>query len=201
MIETMVIRIAKTMVMTMVNMMAWLFSEDRTTPIPFWKIHLRDIADMSAVSGSRHVCCVTQQTCLLCATADMSAVSHSRHVCCVTQETCLPCQTADISTASHSRHVCCVTQQPCLPCDTADMSPVWIHTDHLIYVNIYGSSITWMNTYCLSNICMNIYGSSPTCMNMCGSSKIWMGIYGTSNTCMNMYESTNILWICMEHFI
>ena len=40
---------------------------------------------------SRHVCYVTQQTCLLCVTADMSAVQHSRHVCCVTQQTCLLC--------------------------------------------------------------------------------------------------------------
>ena len=31
-------------------------------------------ADMSAVSHARHVCCVTQQTCLLCDTASMSAV-------------------------------------------------------------------------------------------------------------------------------
>ena len=30
------------------------------------------------VSHSRHVCCVTQQTCLLCDTADMSAVWQSR---------------------------------------------------------------------------------------------------------------------------
>ena len=33
----------------------------------------------------RPVACVAQQTCLLCDTADMSTVSHSRHVCCVTQ--------------------------------------------------------------------------------------------------------------------
>ena len=39
----------------------------------------------------------------------MSAVSHSRHVCRLTQQTCLLCHTADISVASHSRHVCCVT--------------------------------------------------------------------------------------------
>ena len=29
---------------------------------------------VSGVSHNRHVCCVTQQTCLLCGTADMSAV-------------------------------------------------------------------------------------------------------------------------------
>ena len=44
---------------------------------------------------SRHVCCVTQQTCLLCHTADMSAVSHGRHVCCATQQACLLSHTAD----------------------------------------------------------------------------------------------------------
>ena len=33
----------------------------------------------SAVKHSRHVCCLTHQTCLLCDTADISAVSHSRH--------------------------------------------------------------------------------------------------------------------------
>ena len=49
-------------------------------------------ADMSAVSHSRHACCVTQQTCMLCHTADMSVASHSRHV-------------------SHRRHVRCVTRQ------------------------------------------------------------------------------------------
>ena len=37
------------------------------------------------VGYSRHVCCVEQQTCLLCDAADMSAVPHSRHVCCVTK--------------------------------------------------------------------------------------------------------------------
>ena len=69
---------------------------------------------MSAVSHSRHVGCVTQQTCPLCHTSDMSAVS--RH-------------TADMSAVSHSRHVCVspstpvcgVTQQTCLLHDTASM--------------------------------------------------------------------------------
>ena len=75
-------------------------------------------------SHGRHVCCVTQQTCLLCHTAEMSAVSHSRDVCCVTQQSCLLCHAADMSAASHSRHVCCVTQQTCLLCHTADMSEV-----------------------------------------------------------------------------
>ena len=66
----------------------------------------------SAVSHSRHVCCVTQQTCLPRDTADMSAVPHSRHVfCCVTQQTCLPCRTEDMSPVSFSRLVCCATQQ------------------------------------------------------------------------------------------
>ena len=34
-----------------------------------------------------------------CHTADMSAVSDSRHACCVTQQTFLMCDTADTSTA------------------------------------------------------------------------------------------------------
>ena len=37
-----------------------------------------------------------QQTCLLCDTADMSAVGYIRHVCCVTQRTCLLWDTADM---------------------------------------------------------------------------------------------------------
>ena len=54
-------------------------------------------ADMSAVSHSRHVCCVTLQTCALCHTADMSAVPHSRHACCFTQQTYRLCHTGDMS--------------------------------------------------------------------------------------------------------
>ena len=80
--------------------------------------------DMSAVSRSRDVCCVTQQGCLLCHTAGMSAVSRSRHVCCFTQQTCLLYTTADKSAVPHSRHVCCVTQQTCLLCRAAGMSAV-----------------------------------------------------------------------------
>ena len=90
---------------------------------------------ISAVSHSRHVCYVTQQTCLqwpICLlrhTADMSAVSPSRHVCCVTQHTCLLCHTllchtAGMSAVTHSRHLCCVTLWTCLLCHTADMSAV-----------------------------------------------------------------------------
>ena len=79
-------------------------------------------AGMSAVSHSRHVCSVTQQTYVLCDTVGMSAVSHSGQVCCVKKQTCLLCDTADMSAVSHSRHVCCVTQQTCLLCYTADMS-------------------------------------------------------------------------------
>ena len=41
---------------------------------------------------------------MLCRTADMSAVSHSKHVSCVTQLTCLPCDTADMSVVWHNRH-------------------------------------------------------------------------------------------------
>ena len=91
---------------------------------------------MPAVSHSRHrllrdaadvsavSCCVTQQTCPLCHTADMCAVSHGRHFCCVTQQTCVLCYTADMSAPSHIRHVCRVTQRTCLLCHTADMSVV-----------------------------------------------------------------------------
>ena len=89
-------------------------------------------ADMSAVSHtrhcccvtSRHVCCVTQQTCLICHIADMSAVSHNRQVFFVTQQTCLLCHTADITAASHSRRDCCVTVTQPAPmlCHTSDMS-------------------------------------------------------------------------------
>ena len=66
--------------------------------------------DMSAMSHSRHVCCVTQHTCVLC-----------RHVCCVTQQTCLLCHKPHVSAVARSRHFCCVTQQTC---HTADISAV-----------------------------------------------------------------------------
>ena len=56
---------------------------------------------MSALPHSGHVCCVTQQTPLLC----------SRRVCCVTQKTFLLCHTADMSAVSHGKHVCRVKQQ------------------------------------------------------------------------------------------
>ena len=56
------------------------------------------------VSHSRHVCCVTQQTCLLCDTANIG---------CVTQQTCLLCRT-----------VCCVTQQTCLLSHLDSLAPV-----------------------------------------------------------------------------
>ena len=56
---------------------------------------------------SRHVCCVTQQTRLLC-----HIVSHSRRVCCVPQH-----PTADVSAMSNR-----FKQQTCLLCHTADMS-------------------------------------------------------------------------------
>ena len=69
----------------------------------------------SAMSYSRHVGCVPQQTCLLCHTEDMSAMLHSKHVGRVRQQTCLLCDTADMSAAvSHSRHYSFVTQQICL---------------------------------------------------------------------------------------
>ena len=90
-------------------------------------------ADMPAVSHSKHVYCVKQQTC--------PAVSHSRDLCRVTDHMCLLCHTAEMFVASHSRllllchtadmsavsqggHVGCVTQQSCLVCRTADMSGV-----------------------------------------------------------------------------
>ena len=70
---------------------------------------------MSAVSHSRHVCCVTHQIRLLCHTADMSAVSHIRYVCCVTQQMC---HALDMSAVSHSRQVCCFTKWTRLLCHT-----------------------------------------------------------------------------------
>ena len=62
---------------------------------------------------SRHVCCVTQQTCLLSDTADMSAVRHSRHVCCGTQQICLLCNTMDMSAVRHSRLCVCECIHAC----------------------------------------------------------------------------------------
>ena len=70
---------------------------------------------MSAVSHSRHVCCVTQPTCLL---------RHNKHVCFVAQRTSLLRTTADMSAVSQSTYVCCVAQQTCLRCHTAHMSAV-----------------------------------------------------------------------------
>ena len=96
-------------------------------------------APSSALSHSRHACCVTQQTCLLCHAADMSAVSRSRHVCCVTRQTFLLCRTADTSAVPHSRHVCCVTsrhvccvaqlslrQNKLLPCSLARTANIYV---------------------------------------------------------------------------
>ena len=48
-------------------------------------------ADTSAVRHSRHVGCVTQQTCLLGDTADM--------FCCASKQTCLLCDAEDMSAA------------------------------------------------------------------------------------------------------
>ena len=79
-------------------------------------------AKMSAVSHSRHACCVTQQSCLLCHTANRSAVSHSRHVCSLTRQTRLRRRTTDISAESRSSRICCVTQQTGLLRRTADTS-------------------------------------------------------------------------------
>ena len=67
-------------------------------------------------------CVASRGACLLCHAADMSTVSHSRDVCCVTQQTRLLRHTADTSAASHIRHVCCFTQQTCRLCVTADIS-------------------------------------------------------------------------------
>ena len=61
---------------------------------------------------------------LLCDAAHMSAVWHSRHVCCVTQQKCLMFHSADMSTVWHSSCVFCVTQQTRLLRATADMSAV-----------------------------------------------------------------------------
>ena len=73
---------------------------------------------------SRHVCAVTQLTCLLCDTANLSAMPQSRQVCCATQWTCLLCDTANTSAVSHSRHLCCVTQHTSLLSHTANMFAV-----------------------------------------------------------------------------
>ena len=91
-------------------------------------------ADISDVSRNRHVCRVTQQTCLLCDAADISAVSHDRHVCCAPRHSCLrchtvdffpPCPAADTFVLSHSRRVCGFLQLTCPLCCTAVMSAVW----------------------------------------------------------------------------
>ena len=55
--------------------------------------------------------------CLLRHTTDMSGVSHSRRVCCITQQICLLCYAANIPAVSQSRRACCVTHL-----DTPDMS-------------------------------------------------------------------------------
>ena len=65
--------------------------------ITLWGVQLGDTADMSAAWYSRHVCCVAQQTWLLCHTEDISALPHSSHVCCETRQTCLLCDTTDTS--------------------------------------------------------------------------------------------------------
>ena len=88
-------------------------------PPPSLPLSCVHVYTQSAVSHSRHVCCVTQQKCLLCCTDDMV-----RHICCVTQYTCLLRHAADTSAISNSRHVCCVTQQTCLLSRTAGMSVV-----------------------------------------------------------------------------
>ena len=95
--------------------------------------------------GTPLVCCVTQQTCLLCHTEGMSAVSHMsavghvRHACCGTRQTCLLCRTADMSAVSRNRHDCCLTQrrhvfcamqQTCPPCHAVDMSAA-SHSKHV----------------------------------------------------------------------
>ena len=72
-----------------------------TPPFCVWWLGGGLAADMSAVSHSRQ--------CLLLRTANMFVVPHSRHVCGVTQLTCLPA--ANVSAASRSRHVCCVPPQ------------------------------------------------------------------------------------------
>ena len=67
------------------------------------------LADLLHVCIHIHtVCCVSQQTCLLCHTAEISAVSHRRHVCWVTQRTCLLFPTVHMSVVSQSRHFSCV---------------------------------------------------------------------------------------------
>ena len=96
------------------------------------------ISDTSAVSHNSHVCCATQQKCLLCQSAVMSAMSCSAHVCCATrcletQQTCLLCHTADMSGVLHSSRVCCVKRQARQVDVAADMSLV-AHRTHVCCV-------------------------------------------------------------------
>ena len=58
-----------------------------------------------AGGGQRRLPAAAAGGCLLCATAEMSAVSHSRHVCCLTQQTRVLSHMADMSAVSQSRHV------------------------------------------------------------------------------------------------
>ena len=57
-------------------------------PFPHWWPRLtcpgRSTGAQESTWDSRHICCVTQQTCLLFHIAGMSAVGQSLHVCCVT---------------------------------------------------------------------------------------------------------------------
>ena len=134
---------------------------------------------MSAVWHSKHVCCLTQQTCLLWDTADMVAGRHSRYVCCVTNQTCLLCDTADMSAMSHSRNpdrhdsVHSITHQ-------TFAFYKWLQWNGRINVTRAPSGPTCIGTkertlpYLPSNLPMRNCHIYNTCMN------IW-----TSNICMN----------------
>ena len=98
---------------------------------------------------------VSQQTCLLCDTAHRSAVSHSRHVCCVTQQLCLLRYTAGMSAVSHSRHlclsesrhICCVAQQLCQLCRTAGMCRIIPKSDLMCSCQCWKADLRIRHTY------------------------------------------------------
>ena len=105
---------------TWVNSGHWVYIDDsylKTRPLS-----LRPSLACMRAHTLTHTHAHTHTHSLLCLTADMSAVSYSRHVSSVTQQTCLLCDTADMSFVLRSRHVRCVTQQTCLLSHKADMS-------------------------------------------------------------------------------
>ena len=106
---------------------------------------------MSAVWHSRHVCCVTQRTCLLCDTVNESAVTHRRHDCYVT-----------------SRHVCCAAQQTCPLSPTADICAVSEEHRSCFRCLRHSHSSCGLCAFCIDAHCLwHCYSTSleggPTC--------------------------------------